>query len=101
MSRVVNSVRALWREWTEGLGGNPSVAALDSKWGSRWRAGRQKEVQWYSLRLEVIKEIKRVAQAQKVSEEVAMWQVNLWQEHMQCSLDQLCKRLRAGRKALK
>ena len=35
MSRAVNSVRALWREWTEGLGGNPSVAALDSKWGSR------------------------------------------------------------------
>ena len=89
------------REWTEGLGGNPSVAALDSKWGSRWRAGRQKEVQWYSLRLEVIKEIKRVAQVQKVSEEVAMWQVNLRQEQMGCSLDQLCKRLRAGRKALK
>ena len=101
MSRAVNSVRALWREWTEGLGGNPSVAALDSKWGSRWRAGRQKEVQWYSLRLEVIKEIKRVVQAQKVSEEAAMWQVNLRQEQMGCSLDQLCKRLRAGRKALK
>ena len=101
MSRAVNSVRALWREWTEGLGGNPSVAALDSKWGSRWRAGRQKEVQWYSLRLEVIREVKRVAQAQKVSEEAAMWQVNLRQEQMQCSLDQLCKRLRVGKKALK
>ena len=101
MSRAVNSVRALWREWTEGPGGNPSVAALDSKWGRRWRAGRQKEVQWYSLRLEVIKEIKRVAQAQKVSEETAMWQVSLRQEQMQCSLDQFCKRLRAGRKLLK
>ena len=101
MCRAVKSVRALWREWTEGLGGNPSVAALDSKWGSRWRAGRQNELQWYSLRLEVIKEIKRVAQAQRVSEEAAMRQVNLQQEQMQCSLDQLCKRLRAGRKALK
>jgi hypothetical protein len=28
MCRAVKSVRALWREWTEGLGGNPSVAAL-------------------------------------------------------------------------
>ena len=101
MCRAVKSVRALWREWTEGLGGNPSVAALDSKWGSRWRAGRQNELQWYSLRLEVIKEIKRVAQAQRVSEEAAMWQVNQQQERMQCSLDQLCKRLRAGRKASK
>ena len=101
MSRAVNSVRALWREWTEGLGGNPSVAALDSKWGGGWPAGRQKEVQWYSLRLEVIKEIKRVAQVQKISEEAAMWQVTQRQEQMQSSLDQRCKRLRAGRKALK
>ena len=101
MCRAVKSVRALWREWTEGLGGSPSIAALDSKWGSKWRAGRQNELQWYSLRLEVIKEIKRVAQAQRVSEEAAMWQVNLQQEQMQCSLDQFCKRLRAGRKALK
>jgi hypothetical protein len=61
MCRAVKSVRALWREWTKGLKGKPSVAALDSKWGSRWRAGRQKELQWYFLRLELIKEIKRVA----------------------------------------
>jgi hypothetical protein len=101
MSRAVKTVRALWQEWTVGLGGSPSVAALDLKWGSRWRAGRQNELQWYSLRLEVIKEIRRVAQAQRVSEEAAMWQVNLQQEQMQCSLDQLCKRLRAGRKACK
>ena len=76
----MNSVQALWREWTEGLGGNPSIAALDSKWGSKWRASRQKEVQWYSLQLKVIKEIKRVVQVQKFSEEAAMWQVNLQQE---------------------
>ena len=101
MCRAVKSVQALWREWTEGLRGNPSIAALDSKWGSRWPAGRQNELQWYSLRLKVIKEIKRVVQAQRVSEEAAMWQVNLRQEQMQCSLDQFCKRLRAGRKASK
>ena len=68
------------------------MVALDLKWGSRWRAGRQSELQCYSLRLEVIKEIKRAS----VSEEAAMWQINLQQEQMQCSLDQLCKRLRAG-----
>jgi hypothetical protein len=101
MSRAVRTVRALWQEWTTGLDGGPSVAALDLRWGSRWRAGRQNELQWYSLRLEVIKEIKRIAQAQRISEQAAMWQVNLQQEQMQCSLDQLCKRLRAGRKACK
>lgn len=101
MSRAVKTVRALWQEWNIGLGGRPSVAALDLKWGSKWRAGRQNELQWYSLRLEVIKEIRRIAQGQRISEEAAMWQVNLQQEQMRCSLDQLCKRLRAGRKACK
>jgi hypothetical protein len=102
MCRTVKTVKALWQEWTVGLGrGNPSIAALDSRWGSRWRAGRQSELQWYSLRLEVIKEIRRIAQARRVSEAAAMWQVNLQQEQMQCSLDQLCKQLRASRKARK
>jgi hypothetical protein len=99
MCRAVGTVQALWHEWTVGLQGNPSIEVLDRKWGNRWRAGRQSELQWYSLRLEVIREIRRVAQAQRTSEEAAMWQVNLQQQRMRCSLDQLCKRLRAGRKA--
>ena len=98
MCRAVRTVKALWREWTIGLAGNSSVGMLDSKWGSRWRAGCQSEIQWYSLRLEIIKEIRRIAQAQRTSEEAAMWQVNQLQERMNCSLDQLCKQLRAGRK---
>jgi hypothetical protein len=98
MSRAVKTVEQLWREWTVGLGGGPSVQALDSKWGSRWRAGRRSELQWYSLRLEAIKEIRRTTQAQR-SEEAAMWQLNLQQQRMCCSLDLLCKQLRAARKA--
>jgi hypothetical protein len=100
MSRAVKTVEQLWREWTVGLGGGLSVQALDSKWGSRWRAGRRSELQWYSLRLEAIKEIRRTAQAQRSSEEAAMWQLNLQQQRMGCSLDLLCKQLRAARKAL-
>ena len=99
MCRAVRTVEALWREWTVGLQGNPSIEVLDRQWGNRWRAGRQSELQWYSLRLEVIREIRRAAQAQRTSEEAAMWQVSLQQQQTRCSLDQLCKRLRAGRKA--
>lgn len=99
MCRTVKTVEALWQEWTVGLQGNASIEALDRKWGNQWRAGRQSELQWYSLRLEIMKEIHRIAQAQRTSEEAAMYQVNLQQQHMRCSLDQLCKRLRAGRKA--
>jgi hypothetical protein len=99
MCRSVKTVSSLWREWTEGVAGSPSIDALDRRWGSKWRAGRQSELQWYSLRLEVIKEIRRIARSQRTSEEAAMWQVGQQQQRMRCSLDQLCKRLRAARKA--
>ncbi|KAF1977905.1 hypothetical protein BU23DRAFT_451792, partial [Bimuria novae-zelandiae CBS 107.79] len=96
LCRAVRTVEDLWREWTEGLQGQPSIAELDRRWGNRWRAGRQSELQWYSLRLEVIKEIRRVAQARRTSEEAAMWQVSQQQQQRRCSLDQLCKQLRAA-----
>ena len=99
MCREVRTVRDLWREWTVGLRGQLAIAALDSRWGSRWRAGQQSEVQWYSLRLEIVKEIRRMAQARRISEEAAMHAVNLQQQQMGYSLDQLCKLLRANRKA--
>jgi hypothetical protein len=98
MSRAVKTVKGLWREWTVGLQGEPSIIALDNRWGSRWRAGRQAEVQWYSLRLEVIREIRRVAQARRISEESAMQFVGAEQRQCNCSLDLYCKRLRANRK---
>jgi hypothetical protein len=63
MCRAVRTVEALWREWTVGLQGNPSIEVLDRKWGNCWRAGRQSKLQWYSLQLEVIREIRWVAQA--------------------------------------
>ena len=91
MSRTAKTVEALWREWTIGLQGSPSIEVLDRKWGSQWRAGRQNELQWYSLRLEIIREIRHITQAQRISEEATIWQVNLQQQQIKCSLDQLYK----------
>ncbi|KAM4067418.1 transcriptional activator of glycolytic enzymes domain-containing protein [Hirsutella rhossiliensis] len=71
-------VEALWSEWTVGLRGGPAIADLDGRWGSRWRAGRQNELQ---------------------CEEAAMHIVNLQQQQTGCSLDLFCKQLRANRKA--
>jgi hypothetical protein len=99
MSCAVKTVGQLWREWTVGLGGgSPAISVPDSTWGSRWRAGRRIELQWYSLRLEAINEIRRIAQAQRCSETEAMWQLYMQQQRTGYSLDQLCKRLRANRK---
>ena len=68
MCRTTKTVEDLWREWTVGLRGQPAITVLDSRWGSRWRAGRQSELQWYSLRSEIIKEIRRIARVQQTSE---------------------------------
>jgi hypothetical protein len=99
MCRSVKTVERLWREWTAGLRGQPSIRQLDSRWGSRWRSGCQPELQWYSLRQEVVREVGRMAQAGRCSEEQAMWALHAEQQRTGCSLDQFCKRLRAARKA--
>jgi hypothetical protein len=99
MCRAVKTVEALWGEWTVGLRGGPAIADLDSRWGSQWRAGQQTQLQWYSLRFEVIKEIRKIARARRCSEEAAMHMVNLQQQRTGCSLDSFCKQLRADRKA--
>ncbi|KAK4244197.1 transcriptional activator of glycolytic enzymes-domain-containing protein, partial [Corynascus novoguineensis] len=99
MCRAVKTVEALWREWTVGLRGQPAVAELDRKWANRWRSGRQSELQWYSLRLEVIREIQRIAQEKRIGEQAAMHSVSMQQQQTGCSLDQFCKQLRANRKA--
>lgn len=98
MCRQVHTVEALWREWTEGLAGQPSITWLDNRWGNRWRAGRSSEIQWYSLRLEIVKEIRYQARSRRQSEEEAMATLQLEQRHAGISLDSLCKRLRSARK---
>ena len=98
MCCMIRTVKTLWCEWTIDLAGNSSVDMLNSKWDSQWQADCQSKIQWYLLRLEIIKEIRHIAQAQRTSEKAAMWQINQLQERMNCSLDQLCKQLWADRK---
>jgi hypothetical protein len=98
MSRAIKTVEALWQEWTTGLPGQPAVSALDTRWGSQWRAGRRSEVQWYSLRLEVIREIRRISKARRIAEISAMHAVAADHRQSSRSLDAFCKQLRANRK---
>ena len=37
LSREISTVPDLWREWTVGLAGLPSVEELDRRYGSKWR----------------------------------------------------------------
>ncbi|KAL3675821.1 hypothetical protein R1sor_025769 [Riccia sorocarpa] len=42
LSRGIITVTDLWREWTEGLGGGPSVKELERKWGTAWCEGNER-----------------------------------------------------------
>jgi hypothetical protein len=57
LSREVFTIPDLWRMWTMGREGMPSVEALDAQWGS---GGRQVSAdrQYYSMRKVLVKEIK-------------------------------------------
>lgn len=101
MSRSVKTVTDLWREWTVGIGGGPAIASLDARWGFRWRSGRGRhaEAEFYSQRLEVIREIRRVAQARRIDEDAAAAFVGA--EYRQLAFSSLagyCKQLRVNRK---
>jgi len=47
LSRAVNSVPDLWREWTQGLSGQPSIQSLEDQYGVSWRKS-QKEKTFFS-----------------------------------------------------
>ena len=92
MCREISDVAGLWTEWMVGI---------TELFRSRWRAGRPSEVQWYSLRLEVIREIQRVARVRHTTEVAAMQSVASEQQRagrQPLSLDAFCKHLRRQRK---
>jgi hypothetical protein len=40
------TVKHVWREWQEGLAGQPAIRELEEKWGSRWRPSNVARVQF-------------------------------------------------------
>src|SRR5271154_5159727 len=88
--RGSNSVYQLWTEWVFGLGGGPSVEALDRCWGARWRTGS--EGMFYSRRRRVISDIRRrVEDGTAKDERQAIDQLERLRGPR--SLDWLCKNL--------
>ena len=94
MRRDLRRVDQLYYEWMVGYQGSFSIQELDRRWGSSWRGGRSREIQFYSLRLEIIKEIARLSHLEKVSEAVAVQRLQQRQDREKCSIDKLCKLLR-------
>jgi Centromere DNA-binding protein complex CBF3 subunit, domain 2/Transcriptional activator of glycolytic enzymes len=58
MSRTIQSVHDLWREWTVGLGSGPAIQALEQTYGASWRPTQSERV-FFGRRKLIIDEIQR------------------------------------------
>lgn len=99
LSREVVTVTDLWREWTVGLGGLPSVASLDAAYGSRWRSPSER--QYYSMRKVLIDEIVSRAggSLEKEALEAVVEAVEGERVRGRASMDKFIKALKEERKA--
>ena len=67
----VFTVKDAWREWQEGLAGQPALRELEARWGSRWRPGNAVRIA-FSRRKVIWDEIlARTARGKSVDEAVA------------------------------
>jgi hypothetical protein len=64
-------IKDVWREWKEGLGGQPAVQELEEKWGSRWRPGNTVRVQFCRRKVIWDELLARVARGKSEEEAVA------------------------------
>jgi hypothetical protein len=56
LSRTIETVPELWKEWSEGLGMNPSIQSLESRYGAAWRPSHKERVM-FSRRKVILDEI--------------------------------------------
>jgi hypothetical protein len=96
LSRSISTVPQLWREWTVGIRGGPSVQGLEDQYGPRWRLKHSEKV-FYGRRKVVIDEIRR-RQAQGISAGAAVEEVELMRQRGRLSLYQLYKLLNRQKK---
>lgn len=67
-----SSVRDIWEEWTNGLGGGISVQQLNSDWGARWKRNKQGLKTEASRRKHVINLVISLSQKPDWTAEVAL-----------------------------
>ncbi|KAI1750748.1 transcriptional activator of glycolytic enzymes-domain-containing protein [Xylaria castorea] len=71
--RTVGTVEEVWREYREGMDGQPAIEKLDATWGSRWRPEPRGRT-WYSRRKVIWDKIKEYM-GEGMDEEAAVQEV--------------------------
>lgn len=92
LSRTIVTVTDLWREYTVGLSGCPSVRGLEQQYGTSWRRG--KESRFFSRRNEVYQYIIMKANADSITQEEAARRLEERRKSLGVSVDKLRKLLK-------
>ena len=99
----IQTIPALWKLWTVGVGGAPSVEELDQRHGSSWRQTSSKR-QYYLMRKTLIDEIKERTFRARDSDSSCVIR-DLEEKRLSTkplmSIDKVIKTLKAARKAKK
>lgn len=97
MERRVTTLHQLWREWTVGLTGKPSVERVESDWGKDWRRAT-KDTQWWSSRKTLVEEVRRRATAEDCTEDVMAHRMEDERVKDSISLDGMIRRIKRRRR---
>ncbi|KAK9319354.1 transcriptional activator of glycolytic enzymes-domain-containing protein [Lipomyces orientalis] len=90
-SLYVSTVVELYRVWYTGSASFPSIVSLDERYGAAWRSGDR---QCYSVRLQIIREVDRLASARNISERDAVLLLDAERRQKNWTLNMLSNELR-------
>jgi hypothetical protein len=67
----VFTVKNAWREWQEGLAGQPALRELEARWGSRWHPGNTIRIAFSRRKMLWDEILARTARGKSVDEAIA------------------------------
>ncbi|KAK7592307.1 hypothetical protein V3481_006928 [Fusarium oxysporum f. sp. vasinfectum] len=92
----VFTVRDVWKEWEEGIAGQPAVRVLEETWGSRWRPGNGIRVQFCRRKVIWDELLARTASGKSEEEAVAELELLRAGRSLNRIVDELKQRRRRG-----
>ncbi|KAG6990365.1 High-osmolarity-induced transcription protein 1 [Fusarium oxysporum f. sp. conglutinans] len=92
----VFTVRDVWKEWEEGIAGQPAIQVLEETWGSRWRPGNGIRVQFCRRKVIWDELLARTASGKSEEEAVAELELLRAGRSLNRLVDELKQRRRRG-----
>ncbi|KAK9358122.1 hypothetical protein V1504DRAFT_462085, partial [Lipomyces starkeyi] len=91
LPRYELTVSELYRVWYTGSAAFPSIVSLDEDYGAAWRSGDR---QYYSVRLQIIKKVDRLAAARSISKGDAVLHLDRERREKNWTLNMLSNEIR-------